>query len=189
MKKIFQNILIAALVVYLAAAFPVFGQTGGPYNLNWNTIDDGGGVSRGGPYTLTGTIGQPDAAYSADGRYELFSGFWAIGCFPWWHTDYTTWIDVGKPGCWCYPRQCHGDADGLAYGKKNYWVSIPDLTILKSAWNKPIEDLVGDGICADFDHRPYGESGYRVTAPDLAILKSNWNIPNGPDPNCFETLE
>jgi len=107
------------------------------------------------------------------------------GCFPCAHPDYFQWLDVGKPDCWCYPRQCHGDADGLPYGKNNYWVAIPDLTILKNAWNKPLGLLVGNEICADFDHLPYGKNNYRVAIPDLTILKANWNIPNGPDPNCF----
>jgi len=53
------------------------------YVLDWFTIDGGGGTSSGGPYTLTGTIGQPDAAYSAGGSYELLGGFWPGGplCF------------------------------------------------------------------------------------------------------------
>jgi hypothetical protein len=52
------------------------------YELSWYTIDGGGGKSSGGGYTLFGTIGQPDAAYSAGGRYELLGGFWP-----------------GEPGC------------------------------------------------------------------------------------------
>ena len=32
-----------------------------------------------GDYSLVGTIGQPDAAYSADEQYELFGGFWPTG--------------------------------------------------------------------------------------------------------------
>jgi len=53
------------------------------YDLNWYTIDGGGGRSTGGQYTLTGTIGQPDAAYSRGGNYELLGGFWPGGplCF------------------------------------------------------------------------------------------------------------
>jgi len=53
------------------------------YELSWYTIDGGGGRSTGGSYTLTGTIGQPDAAYSAGGNYELLGGFWPGGplCF------------------------------------------------------------------------------------------------------------
>jgi hypothetical protein len=59
------------------------GQSGGPYELSWSTIDGGGGQSSGGQYVLTGTIGQPDAAYSAGGQYELLGGFWPGGplCF------------------------------------------------------------------------------------------------------------
>lgn len=55
----------------------------GDYELSWYTIDGGGGRSIGGPYTLTGTIGQPDAAYSRGGNFELLGGFWPGGplCF------------------------------------------------------------------------------------------------------------
>ena len=55
----------------------------GQYELSWYTIDGGGGRSSGGPYSLTGTIGQPDAAYSAGGNFELLGGFWPGGplCF------------------------------------------------------------------------------------------------------------
>jgi hypothetical protein len=49
------------------------------YEITWHTIDGGGGVSSGGPYVLSGTIGQPDAAYSAGGQYELLGGFWSGG--------------------------------------------------------------------------------------------------------------
>jgi hypothetical protein len=53
------------------------------YELSWYTIDGGGGRSSGGDFTLTGTIGQPDAAWSKGGNYELLGGFWPGGplCF------------------------------------------------------------------------------------------------------------
>ena len=55
----------------------------GQYELSWYTIDGGGGQSIGGDFTLTGTIGQPDAAWSSGGDYELLGGFWPGGplCF------------------------------------------------------------------------------------------------------------
>ncbi len=61
----------------------VLAQSGGPYVLAWSTIDGGGGVSNGGEFTVLGTIGQPDAAYSAGDSYELIGGFWPGGpiCF------------------------------------------------------------------------------------------------------------
>ena len=94
--------------------------------------------------------------------------------------DWDQFVLVGQPECWCYPRQCHGDADGLPYGLGGYWVAVPDLTILKNAWNKPFGSLVGNEICADFDRLPYGLGAYRVAVPDLTILKANWNTAATP---------
>jgi hypothetical protein len=112
------------------------------------------------------------------------------------------WAAVGEPNCWCAsdsPRQCHGDADKFAPdGKKIYWVTNNDLTILLAAWNKLFADIngltAGQGgangpngvplICADFDHVPLdGKQPYRVTNPDLTILLDNWNT-EGVEPNC-----
>jgi hypothetical protein len=77
-----RNIGVAILFVSV-----IFGQwvpvvVGGPYVLEWTTIDGGGGVSSGGTYTLTGTIGQYDAAYSAGADYEVLGGFWPGGLGP-----------------------------------------------------------------------------------------------------------
>ena len=69
-------VLLGCLLVFALQAY-------GGYDLSWSTIDGGGGTSSGGSYVLSGTIGQPDAAYSAGGQYELLGGFWAGGplCF------------------------------------------------------------------------------------------------------------
>ena len=48
----------------------------GDYSVRRYTID-GGGKSSGGKYIVTGTIAQPDAAYSESQQYELLGGFWA----------------------------------------------------------------------------------------------------------------
>jgi hypothetical protein len=47
------------------------------YRIDWYTIDGGGGTSSGGPYTLSGTIGQPDAGRLSGGNFVLDGGFWA----------------------------------------------------------------------------------------------------------------
>jgi hypothetical protein len=72
-----------AIVMWTNVAFVPFAKSSGTYELSWYTIDGGGGRSIGGPYALTGTIGQPDAAYSAGDNYELLGGFWPGGplCF------------------------------------------------------------------------------------------------------------
>ena len=53
-------------------------QSGGPYDLQWSTID-GGGVTfaSSAPFTLGGTAGQPDAATIAGGPYDVAGGLWA----------------------------------------------------------------------------------------------------------------
>jgi hypothetical protein len=49
-----------------------------PYSIDWYKIAGGGGVSTNGQYTLSGTIGQPDAGAMAGGNYSLTGGFWAL---------------------------------------------------------------------------------------------------------------
>jgi len=49
-----------------------------PYELNWYTVDGGGGTSSGGIYSLSATIGQPDAGTAMTGGiYSLTGGYWA----------------------------------------------------------------------------------------------------------------
>lgn len=44
----------------------------------WSTVDGGGGTSTDGTFSLTGTIGQPDAAPAmTGGGFSLVGGFWA----------------------------------------------------------------------------------------------------------------
>ncbi len=72
MKRIslFISIILALLVVSIAVA-----QSGGGYDLTWNTIDGGGGTSSNGAYTLNGTIGQADAGSLSGSGYTLSGGF------------------------------------------------------------------------------------------------------------------
>jgi hypothetical protein len=80
MKVFHRTILLLALLAAPLAAAPgmATAQTGGGYDLTWNTQDGGGiGISKGGAYELGGTIGQPDAsAAHTAGGYELRGGFW-----------------------------------------------------------------------------------------------------------------
>ena len=79
LKSLLQKAMITFLVMCLLLSTSALGETGRQYNLTWSTIDGGGGTSSGGQYVLVGTIGQPDAAYSAGGNYELLGGFWIGG--------------------------------------------------------------------------------------------------------------
>ncbi len=78
--------LAAALAaVALALAGIALAQTGGPYGLEWRSVDGGGHMfSTGGAYRLGGTAGQPDAppAPAAGGTYAVRGGFWGPACAP-----------------------------------------------------------------------------------------------------------
>jgi hypothetical protein len=69
---LFISIIIALLVVSIAVA-----QTASGYDLTWNTVDGGGGLTAGGGYGLSHTVGQPDASAQSGGGYTLIGGFWA----------------------------------------------------------------------------------------------------------------
>ncbi len=65
-----------AVVLLALGASPAAAQ----YEISWWTVDGGGAMgATGGPYTLSGTTGQPDAGGPfAGGTYTLHSGFWSI---------------------------------------------------------------------------------------------------------------
>jgi hypothetical protein len=49
------------------------------YSINWYKVLGGGGTSTNGPYSLSGTIGQPDASGAMTwSGYSLTGGFWSL---------------------------------------------------------------------------------------------------------------
>jgi hypothetical protein len=49
------------------------------YSIDWFTVNGGGGTSTGGVYSLSGTIGQPDAGGPmTNGSFSLTGGFWVL---------------------------------------------------------------------------------------------------------------
>ena len=49
------------------------------YSIDWSKIAGGGGTSTGGVYSVSGTIGQPDAGGPlTNGQYSVTGGFWAL---------------------------------------------------------------------------------------------------------------
>jgi len=131
-------------------------------------------------------------------------------CLPNTVPYYSQWVLMGKPNCWCYARQCYGDADGKKEGgtKTGYfYVHFTDLNVLLAGWNvkEPATPPTPSGpgivtvtapngipaVCADFKHDQEGgtKTGYfRVHFSDLNTLIANWNIkepatpptPSGP---------
>jgi hypothetical protein len=83
MKRILLLIALLSLLLLLlqtaraASEAEVPGISAAPFTLDWWSVDGGGGTSSGGAYTLSGTIGQVDAATARGGDYALAGGFWA----------------------------------------------------------------------------------------------------------------
>jgi hypothetical protein len=49
------------------------------YSIPWYKISSGGGTSSNAPYSLTGTIGQPDASGTmSGGGFSVTGGFWSL---------------------------------------------------------------------------------------------------------------
>lgn len=195
MNAFLQNAFIM-LMVWLVMVLPVFSQSGEDYELNWSTIDGGGGLCVGGGYMVMGTIGQADTGWSAGDGYQVMAGFFAYPhvpeCLSMGAYEYEDWVAWGRPRCWCYARQCRGDADGKPiYPGVGIYVSLTDLNILRAAINKMYDQpgWPADGICADFDHAPiYPGVPIRVSYMDLLILRLYINKMAGQVPLCDEDL-
>src|SRR5882672_10852243 len=70
---------LAARSVALALAITALRTEAQSFSIDWFTIDGGGGASTGGVYSVSGTIGQPDAGGPlSGGQYSLIGGFWAL---------------------------------------------------------------------------------------------------------------
>lgn len=70
-----KSLIFAACLFLL----PSFGARADSFTLDWFTLDGGGGTSTGGVYSVTGTIGQPDAGpVMTGGSFSVTGGFWAL---------------------------------------------------------------------------------------------------------------
>ena len=72
-KKIILNALVLMLLAQLSVA------RAQSYSIDWYKVAGGGGTSTGGTYTVSGTIGQPDASAAMNGgQYSVTGGFWSL---------------------------------------------------------------------------------------------------------------
>lgn len=78
MKAIHRN----NAVLFIIIAILLCGSIRADYEITSYSIDGGGQTCTGGPYTLTGTLGQPDAGILSGGGYVVSGGFWpgSFGC-------------------------------------------------------------------------------------------------------------
>jgi hypothetical protein len=69
---------IVLVLIAVVSGFSAQRASAQNYSLNWFTIDGGGGTSTGGVYSVSGTIGQPDAGHMSGGNFTIDGGFWGV---------------------------------------------------------------------------------------------------------------
>jgi hypothetical protein len=150
------------------------------------TVTISGNAARGKVVLYDAT--QADVATVATDVYAQCTTTIVDECLKSTATGYADWLGQpagvawsmpwNKPDCWCYPRQCRGDADGApSYPGVPIWVDLTDLNILRGAigiyvTNPPPGNWPAGGECANFDHQmSYPGVPIPVDLADLNILR------------------
>jgi hypothetical protein len=67
---------LCLIILHSAFCLRTLGQD---YSVDWYKVAGGGGTSSGGNYSISGTIGQPDAsAPMSGGNFSVTGGYWAL---------------------------------------------------------------------------------------------------------------
>ncbi len=105
------------------------------YSIDWHTIDGGGGTSTGGLYSISGTIGQPDAGTMSGGNFSLAGGFWGI-------------IDVIQipGGPLLTIRRTQTNTVMISWPSSSTGFSLQQaIDLTPPAWNAPSENIFDNG--------------------------------------------
>lgn len=78
------RLCLPSLVCGAALSALLCGTALAQYSIDWCTVDGGGGSASGGSYSVSGTVGQPDAGDMVNAPYAGAGGFWSVlGIKPW----------------------------------------------------------------------------------------------------------
>lgn len=79
MSNKFTSISCAALAMLAVFSPPLASVRAQTYAIDWYKVSGGGGTSTGSVYSVSGTIGQPDAGGPMiGGDYSLTGGYWSL---------------------------------------------------------------------------------------------------------------
>ncbi len=120
------------MVVSITALSCLTGMASGQLQIQWQTIDNGGGEVSGGNLELQMTLGQYDAAVLNGGNLELQGGFW-----------------VTTPG----PGVLLGDVNGD--GVVNLLDVAPFVDAITNGIYIPEADINQDGVVDLLDVQPF----------------------------------
>jgi hypothetical protein len=142
-------------ILPFAFCFAAWGQ----HSIDWSTIDGGGGTSTGGVFTISGTIGQPDAGKMSGGNFTLAGGFWGVIAAV--QTPEAPWLTVTRTATnsvivsWPLP------ADGWVLEQTNRLVGVA------AAWPlvPPSQYRSNTATCWFIEPAPAGNKFYRLHKP------------------------
>lgn len=145
------RILVAVGV--LLSAFAAWAQ----YSIDWFTVDGGGGTSTGGVYSVTGTIGQPDASPQPlqGGPYSVTGGFWSLYAV---QTSGAPRLSIFRTSTNTVVVSWPAPADG--------WTLQQNLNLSTTNWVTPAESINSDGTNKFIVVTPpQGNRYYRLAQP------------------------
>jgi hypothetical protein len=134
---------IKTLTLWVGLLLPAIGFAQ-PYSIDWYKIAGGGGTSTGSVYSVSGTIGQPDAGGAmSGGNFSVTGGFWSLIAVV--QTAGAPWLTITHSGnsviiSWPSPStgftlQTNGN---LATGTwVNYGGTVGDNGTIKTETNSP----------------------------------------------------
>jgi hypothetical protein len=147
-----SGVRVVALLLVLGAAAGALAQS---YTLDWFTIDGGFGTSTGGVYSVSGTIGQPDAGKMTGGNYSLTGGFWALYAVQ----------TPGAPYLWVMRTTTNTVCVWWALSNLGWHLqATTDLVTTGSVWTACSYTTNG-GNCVFIESVPTGRRFYRLRSP------------------------
>ena len=145
--------LAASLVLVLSLCQRSSGQS---YSIDWHTVSGGGGASSGGPFSLSGTIGQPEAGNGLTGGfYSLAGGFWALDA-------------AQSPGAPALNVLLSTTNTAVVWwpSPSAGWTLQQNSSLVATNWTSPAEAVTDDGkIRSIVVMAPAGNRFYRLAKP------------------------
>ena len=124
------------------------------FSIDWYTIDGGGGTSTGGGYSLTGSVGQPDAGTMSGGGFSLDGGFWAVIAVQTPGTPLLTVRHTANTVVVSWPSTATG------------FVLQQSANLNTTSWISPAETVTNDGTNKSIIvNPPNGNRYYRLIKP------------------------
>ena len=124
------------------------------YAVDWYKIAGGGGTSTGGVYSVSGTIGQPDAGTMNSGNYTLQGGFWGV---------IAAVQTPGAPYLWVLRTSTNTVCVWWLVSETTWQLqSTPNLVTVGSTWS-PCYYQTNGANCVFIETPPSGNKFYRLT--------------------------